>query len=82
MMRLADPSEAITLAHELAHWQMSAPGHPGVGVGVHFGWAERRGEDWFGAAVNRASRIAALAGAGEVLVSEQVRGGGAPMSAR
>ena len=74
MIRFADPSEAVVAAHELAHREMAAPGHPAVGAGIHFGRAERRGEDWFGAAVNVASRIAALAPAGDVLVSEEVRG--------
>lgn len=73
MVRFADPSEAVVVAHELAHREMAAPGHPAVGAGIHFGRAERRGEDWFGATVNLASRIAAIAGAGEVLVSGEVR---------
>lgn len=73
MACFADPSEAVTAAHELAHHEMASPGHPSVGVGIHTGPAERRGADWFGASVNLASRIAALAGAGEVLVSEDVR---------
>ena len=42
----------------------------GVGVGIHTGTAVRRGDDWFGAAVNVASRVADVAEAGEVLLTE------------
>lgn len=83
MARLDDPVAAVGFAHELTHHEMSAPGHPLVAAGVHFGPAERRDGDWFGATVNTASRIAAIAGAGEVLVSGSVRDAGrsiAPLS--
>ena len=73
MLRLPDASEAILLAHELTHGEMSSAGHPAVGVGIDFGAAERRGSDWFGAAVNTASRIAALAGDGEIVISSAMR---------
>jgi YHS domain-containing protein len=45
----------------------------GVRVGMHTGTAVRRGEDWFGSAVNVASRIADMAHAGEVIVSAATR---------
>lgn len=83
MARLGNPVAAVGFAHELTHHEMSAPGHPGVGAGVDFGPAERRGNDWFGATVNTASRIAAVAAAGEVVVSDSVRQAGgsiAPLS--
>ena len=38
-------------------------------IGAHTGPAVRRGHDWFGATVNAAARIAALAAPGEALVS-------------
>lgn len=83
MLRLVDPSEAVALAHDLTHREMADPGHPVISVGIDFGPAESRGQDWFEATVNMASRIAALAGAGEVVVSQAVRDGGgsiAPLS--
>jgi adenylate cyclase len=45
----------------------------GVRVGVHTGTAVRRGGDWFGSAVNLASRVADLARAGEVLLTDATR---------
>ncbi|HVL33451.1 MAG TPA: adenylate/guanylate cyclase domain-containing protein [Actinomycetota bacterium] len=44
-----------------------------VRVGVHAGEIERRGEDVGGIAVHVAARIASLAGAGELLVSQTVK---------
>jgi class 3 adenylate cyclase len=44
-----------------------------VRAGVHSGEVERRGDDIAGLAVNIASRVCALAGPGEVLVTETVR---------
>lgn len=73
MVRLSDPSDAVQMAHELTHRQMVRERHPGVAAGIHCGEAERRGGDWYGAAVNLASRIAALADVGDVLVSKDVR---------
>jgi class 3 adenylate cyclase len=40
-----------------------------VRIGIHAGAATRRGEDYGGAEVHRAARIAALADGGEVLAS-------------
>ena len=45
-----------------------------VRVGVHAGEVERMGEDVAGIAVHIASRVGSLAGPGEVLVSETVKG--------
>ncbi|MGD9618580.1 MAG: adenylate/guanylate cyclase domain-containing protein [Mycolicibacterium sp.] len=44
-----------------------------IRAGVHTGECERRGEEWSGMAVHIGARIAALAGAGEVLASRTVR---------
>ena len=43
-----------------------------VRAGVHLGECERRGEDWSGVSVHIGTRVAAMAGAGEVLVSRTV----------
>jgi adenylate cyclase len=42
-------------------------------AGVHFGRAQRVGNDYLGVEVNVAARVAAAAGGGEVLVSEPAR---------
>lgn len=73
MLRMPDAADAILLAHELTHGEMANAGHPAVGVGIDFGTAERRDSDWYGAAVNTASRIAALAGDGEIVISSRTR---------
>ena len=45
---------------------------PTVRIGLHAGEATARDDDYFGAAVTRAARISAAAGAGEVLVSAEL----------
>ena len=45
----------------------------GIRVGVHTGTAVRRDDDWFGSAVNLASRVADLARSGEVLLTDATR---------
>jgi adenylate cyclase len=46
--------------------------HPSVRVGMHHGLAIERAGDYFGRTVNIAARVSALAGAGEVLVTDEV----------
>lgn len=43
---------------------------PEVRVGIHTGSAVRREGDWYGAAVNVAARVVAVAAAGEVLLTD------------
>jgi YHS domain-containing protein len=45
---------------------------PSLRAGLHFGDAVRRGDDYFGAAVNLAARVAAEAYAGEVICTEPI----------
>lgn len=40
-----------------------------VRMGIHSGWAEERGGDYFGPAVNRAARIMAAGNGGQILLS-------------
>ncbi|UTI63347.1 YHS domain-containing protein [Paraconexibacter antarcticus] len=69
LLHLADASRAVCLARcavgELGarHAQLS------VRVGLHTGPAVQRAGDWFGAAVNIAARVAALAGPDEALTT-------------
>jgi adenylate cyclase len=73
MVRHADPSQAVALGLAAAHEVIAGHGFPAVRVGMHHGPAIARGGDWFGATVNLAARVAAVAAGGEVLVTEAVR---------
>jgi adenylate cyclase len=48
-------------------------GRPPVHAGIHTGPAVHRANDWWGGAVNVASRVADAAGAGQVLITEASR---------
>jgi adenylate cyclase len=74
MLRHGHPAEAVTLGLAAAHEVIAGHGFPAVRVGMHHGPAVSRGGDWFGATVNLAARVAAVAAGGEVLVTEAVRG--------
>jgi adenylate cyclase len=68
MLRVPDATAAIRfgarlVARNLRHRAL------GVRVGMHSGPAVQRGSDWFGKTINVAARVAALAKAGEVLVT-------------
>jgi adenylate cyclase len=75
MVRHDNPSEAVRLGLTAAHDVMAGHGFPAVRVGMHHGPAIERENDWFGATVNLAARVAAVAAGGEVLVTEAVREG-------
>jgi adenylate cyclase len=75
MVRHDDPSKAVRLGLTAAHDVMAGHGFPAVRVGMHHGPAIAREGDWFGATVNLAARVAAVAAGGEVLVTEAVREG-------
>lgn len=75
MVRHSDPSQAVLLGLTAAHDVMAGHGFPAVRVGMHHGPAVERESDWFGATVNLAARVAAVAAGGEVLVTDAVRDG-------
>jgi len=75
MVRHSDPSQAVLLGLSAAHDVMAGHGFPAVRVGMHHGPAIERESDWFGATVNLAARVAAVAAGGEVLVTDAVRDG-------
>jgi adenylate cyclase len=85
LLRASEAARAAGLAERIVcgyGWR-----HRGLGVrvGIHTGTAVRRGTDWFGSAVNVASRVADAARAGEVLCTEATReaiGPAAPMRDR
>jgi adenylate cyclase len=73
MVRHSDPSQAVMLGLTSANEVMAGHGFPAVRVGMHHGPAIEREGDWFGATVNLAARVAAVAAGGEVLVTAAVR---------
>jgi adenylate cyclase len=70
MVRCEDPDAAIRFALRLVDEVDSDPVLPPVRVGVHSGSAVGHDGDWYGRAVNVASRLCSVAAGGEVLVSE------------
>ena len=70
LLRMSSASSAIDLARKIVCEVGSRHRNLGVRIGVHTGTAVQRDGDWFGSAVNVAARVADVAGAGEVLVTE------------
>jgi adenylate cyclase len=71
MVHFRDPAGAVLAALHLVE-QFPDAGLPPAHVGVAAGPVVVQGGDYFGRTVNLAARIAARAGAGQVLVSERV----------
>jgi adenylate cyclase len=71
MIHYREPAGAVGSALELVA-QLPAAGLPPAHVGVAAGPVVVQGGDYFGRTVNLAARIAPLAGAGQVLVSQGV----------
>jgi adenylate cyclase len=69
MLRIPDPGDGIVLGLRIANDLMLDHGAPAVRVGLHHGQAVENEGDYFGAAVNLAARVSALATGGEVLVT-------------
>jgi adenylate cyclase len=69
MLRIPAPGDAVMLALRIANDLITDHGAPAVGVGLHHGPAVERNGDYFGASVNLAARVSALAGGGEVLLT-------------
>jgi adenylate cyclase len=69
MLRIPDPGDAVLVGLRIAHDVMTEHGAPAVRVGLHHGRAVERSGDYFGASVNLAARVSALASGGEVLLT-------------
>jgi adenylate cyclase len=69
MLRIPYPGDAVLLGLRIAHDLITEHGAPAVRVGLHHGPAVERHGDYFGASVNLAARVSALAGGGEVLLT-------------
>jgi adenylate cyclase len=70
MCRSAGAGAAIQAALRITHHFGDEHGALPVRVGMHTGPAVERDGDWYGGTVNVAARVAALAAAGEVLLTE------------
>lgn len=83
MLVFPTPSAALVGVRELLERCLAAPDLPAPRAGLHHGVALQRGDDWIGAAVNLAARVAAQASGGETLATTEVasaaRGIGAPV---
>ena len=64
MLRIPDPGNGIVLGLRIANDLMVDHGAPSVRVGLHHGQAVENEGDYFGAAVNLAARVSALATGG------------------
>jgi class 3 adenylate cyclase/YHS domain-containing protein len=73
MVRVAQPTAAVRLAVRIIDEVGRRHGALGIRIGVHTGGAVNRDGDWFGAAVNLASRVAGAAEPGEVLMTAATR---------
>jgi len=69
MLRIPDPRDAVPVGLHIAHDVMRGHGAPEVRVGLHHGPAVERDGDYFGASVNLAARVSAVAAGGEVLLT-------------
>jgi adenylate cyclase len=69
MLRVPDPADAVRLGLWITRNAISGHQAPSVRVGVNYGSAVERGGDYFGATINVAARVSALAAGGEVLVT-------------
>ena len=69
MLRVPDPGDAILLGLRMTRDVLREHGAYAVRVGLHHGPAVERDGDYFGAAVNVAARVSALAAGGEVLTT-------------
>jgi len=73
LVRVPGADQAVRLGIRAAREIGGAEhGFPSVRVGMHHGPAIERSGDYFGRTVNIAARVSALAGAGEVLVTDDV----------
>lgn len=72
MARVDEPGRAVQLGLRIVG-DLAQHAAPPVRVGMHTGFAVERAGDWYGGTVNLAARIAGVATAGEVLLSEATR---------
>ena len=64
---------AIEIQKRFAREDWGVIGDLRIRIGLHAGEAEKRGDDYFGSAVNRTARIMAAAWGGQILLSPEVK---------
>lgn len=69
MLRIPEPGAAVDLGLRIVNGLLDGHASPEVAVGLHHGPAIEDEGDYYGAAVNVAARVAALATSGEVLMT-------------
>ncbi|MDM2175040.1 MULTISPECIES: adenylate/guanylate cyclase domain-containing protein [Mycobacteriaceae] len=72
MLVAGTPAQMVATICELADSVAVENGFLAVRAGIHHGNAVRHGDDFFGHAVNIAARIAALAGAGQAVITVEI----------
>jgi adenylate cyclase len=72
LVRVPRADRAVELGLKVAFEVGAQHGFPAVRVGMHHGPAIERDGDYFGRTVNIAARVSASAGAGEVLLTDDV----------
>lgn len=72
MLVFPGPEEALAGVGDLLDRYHSAPDLPAPRAGMHHGRAVHRGEDWIGASVNLAARVAAEASSGQALATATI----------
>jgi class 3 adenylate cyclase len=73
MVHIEDAAESIQLGLDLVSEFGQDAALPPIHAGLHTGPALSRADDWWGATVNIAARVAAAATAGQLLVTEATR---------
>ena len=72
MLAFFEPAHAVLALRRLFQSVSADPSMPLVRAGAHHGSAIAEGDDFFGSTVNLAARVAAYAGGGQLLVTEEV----------
>jgi adenylate cyclase len=72
MLAFAEPADAAPALRRLFDAALADPVMPLIRAGAHHGAAVEDANDFFGAAVNLAARIAAYAGGGQLLATRDV----------
>jgi adenylate cyclase len=72
MLACANPASAVSALRRLFDAALADPTMPLIRAGVHHGSAIEDSNDFFGAAVNLAARVAAQAGGGQLLATTAV----------
>lgn len=75
MLRCQSADAALDLALEILDQEDARSGFPGVRIGMHSGPATERNGDWFGASVNVAARVSAVAAGGEIVLTDETVAG-------